>query len=93
MHWRLGPTPWVGTSQPSPVSTGGPTAIADLGRFPGPRRRFDGARNPQVRLSVEAVMLVFSRSEREGVRYLPPILRGNGAIPSFAVAGPLSRVV
>ena len=66
---RIGPTPWVSTSQPSGVSSGEPQLpiwISSHGRV-GRRSGVDGL--GQNRGSFEAMTWMFSRSGRERAMY------------------------
>ena len=84
---RIGPTPWVSTSQPASVSIGGPqlpsctTSQARSGTWTVsavPHRDGDS----------ESATPLVSRSGRDSAANRPPIRRGNSARPLLAAASP-----
>ena len=85
---RMGPTPWVSTSQPASVSIGEPQLPTWISSQPRRGRVQRHRRAATGSSSSSAVRPMVSPSERHSARWRPPTVRGNSAMPLLRAAGP-----
>ena len=91
-YFRIGPTPWLSTSQPASVSIGEPQLPSWTNSHGnvGFRSKLRGVPEMEmIGVHHVDVLVVLPAS----IAYRPLILRGNSAMPLFSTAGPFSVMI